>query len=197
MQFSLLAPVWLLFWLAVRTLISPLIYLQWSRPFTVCVEPFKIDDKIASGQMTILDQTSLIKFATLHCHRTTEIYEMLQEVYDDSTIHHCTILHLCQRFYQGQNNNKPRHIVVGWEFIEKTHQQPLLLSYWRKRHMTCTEIAMESRIPQSSVHHVETGVMEKRKAAAWWVSHMSDKRKMQKDITTQLLACYQKDKKSF
>lgn len=69
---------------------------------------FKIDDKITSGQMTILDQTSLIKFETLNCHRTTEIYEMLQEVYDDSTIHHCTISHLCQRFCQGQNNNEDK-----------------------------------------------------------------------------------------
>jgi hypothetical protein len=71
----------------------------------VCVEPFKIDDNTASGQMTILDQTSLIKFATLHCHRTTEIYEMLQ---DDSTIHHCTISHWSQRFCQGQNNNEDK-----------------------------------------------------------------------------------------
>lgn len=54
--------------------------------------------------MTILDQTSLIKFATLHCLRTTEIYEMLQEEYDDSTIYHCTISHWSQRFCQGQNN---------------------------------------------------------------------------------------------
>jgi len=56
---------------------------------------------------------------------------------------------------------------------------------------------MESRIPQSSVHHVVTEVMGKRKVAAWWVSHMSDERTVQKQITTQLLACYQKDKKSF
>jgi len=63
--------------------------------------------------------------------------------------------------------------------------------------MTCTEIAMESTIPQSPVHHVANEVMGKRKVAAWWVSHMSDKRTMQKDITMQLLACYQKDKKSF
>ena len=56
---------------------------------------------------------------------------------------------------------------------------------------------MESTIPQSPVHHVANEVMGKRKVAAWWVSHMSDKRTMQKDITMQLLACYQKDKKSF
>jgi len=68
----------------------------------------KIDDKIASGQMKILDQTSLIKFATLHCQRTTEIYEMLQEVYDDSTIHHCKISHWSQTFCQGQNNTEDK-----------------------------------------------------------------------------------------
>jgi len=61
--------------------------------------------------------------------------------------------------------------------------------------MTCTETAMESRIPQSSVHHVVTEVMGKKKVAAWWVSHISDERTMQKDITAQLRACYQKDKK--
>jgi hypothetical protein len=68
----------------------------------------KIDDKIASGQMKILDQTSLTKFATLHCQRTTEIYEMLQEVYDDSTIHHCKISHWSQTFCQGQNNTEDK-----------------------------------------------------------------------------------------
>jgi hypothetical protein len=56
--------------------------------------------------MTILDQASLIKFATLHCQRTTEIYEMSQEVYEDSTIHHYTILYWSQTFCQGQNNNE-------------------------------------------------------------------------------------------
>jgi len=61
--------------------------------------------------------------------------------------------------------------------------------------MTCTEIAMESRIPPSSVHHVITEVMGKRKVNAWWVLRMSDEQTMQKEITTQLLACYQKDKK--
>jgi hypothetical protein len=39
--------------------------------------------------------------------------------------------------------------------------------------------------------------MGKRKVAAWWVSHMSDEQTEQKEITTQLLACYQKDTKSF
>jgi hypothetical protein len=63
--------------------------------------------------------------------------------------------------------------------------------------MTCTEIAMESRIPQSSVHHVVNEVTGHRKVAAWWVSHMSDEQTVQKEITTQLLARYQKDKKSF
>jgi hypothetical protein len=41
-----------------------------------------------------------------------------------------------------------------------------------ERHVTCTEIAMESGIPQSSAHHVVTEVMGKRKAAAWWVLQM-------------------------
>jgi ABC-type iron transport system FetAB ATPase subunit len=54
---------------------------------------------------------------------------------------------------------------------------------------------MESRIPQSFVHHVVPEVMGKREVAAWWVSHTSDQRTMQKEITTQLLACYQKEKK--
>jgi len=58
--------------------------------------------------MTILDQTSLIKFAILYCQRITEIYEMLQEVYDDSTIHHYTILHWFRRFCQGQNNTEDK-----------------------------------------------------------------------------------------
>jgi len=44
--------------------------------------------------------------------------------------------------------------------------------------MTCTEIAMESRIPQSSVHHVVMEVMGKRKVVAWWVSHTSDEQTM-------------------
>jgi hypothetical protein len=35
--------------------------------------------------------------------------------------------------------------------------------------------------------------MGKTKVAAWWVSHTSDKRTMQKEITMQLLACYQKE----
>jgi hypothetical protein len=38
--------------------------------------------------------------------------------------------------------------------------------------------------------------MREGKVAAWCISHMSDEQTMQKEITTQLLACCQKDKKS-
>jgi hypothetical protein len=56
--------------------------------FTICVEPFKVDNKIASGQMTIMDQISLTKIETLQGQRSTENYELLQEECVDTQSQH-------------------------------------------------------------------------------------------------------------
>jgi hypothetical protein len=128
--------------------------------FTICVEPFKIDDKIVSDQMTIMDKHHSPKLKLYMVTGPQKFMNCCRKcVWLLNTSQHNFTLVLktrCGRL-RTSSDNTPAAIIVT---ILK-----------EERHVTCTEIAMESGIPQSSAHHVVTEVLGKRKVAAWSVLH--------------------------
>jgi hypothetical protein len=114
------------------------------------LEPLKIVDEIVLGWITILGQRLFIKIETFHSCTSTEVYELLQEVYGASKLDCSTFSHQCERFHKGWDgiedkecSGRPRTstgntlVVIIATVLEED------------RCMTCEEMVMESRIPKS------------------------------------------------
>jgi hypothetical protein len=125
----------------------------------------------ASGTVTVEDQRTYIKIETLHGQNPTENHSVLREVCGEQTVDRSTVSRWATRFLEGRvtiNDPRPgrpktstdkRSVKLVADFLAEDHQA------------TCKEISQATGISPTSVFHILTNNLQKRKICARWFPH--------------------------
>jgi len=123
--------------------------------FVFCVEPLKPSDKVISPRTKILSQILFIKVEVLLGRTPIKIYESLREVCGDPKLDRKKISCWYQRFYLGLDGIKDKERSGRLRTSkDNTSEEIIAIISGEDTRMVCEEIAMESRAPKLSIHHV-------------------------------------------
>jgi len=137
----------------------------------------------ASGTVTGEDQRSYIKIETSRGKTPTKIYSALREVCGEQTVDHSTVSRWATRFSEGRvtinDESRPgrpktstdeRSVKLVVDFLAEDHRA------------TCEEISRGTGISPTSLFHILTNDLQKRKICAQWVPHFLTAEQKQKRL---------------
>jgi len=136
-----------------------------------------------SGTVTGEDQRSYIKIETVRGQTTTEIHSALCEVCGEQTVDRSTVSCWATCFSEGRVtiNDDPR---PGRPKTSTDERSVKLVADFlaEDRRAMCEEISQGTGISPTSVFHILTNDLQKRKICARWVPHFLTAEQKQKRL---------------
>ncbi len=146
------------------------------------------------GRITHFEQCAYIRIETLSGKTGREIYEALTEACGSHTIGFTTIKRWRKLFLKGRTqvidekkSERPSNMVNN-----STNTVIVETMLDKDRRMTIREMEVENEISRTSLHHILTDVLQKRKISARWIPHFlgAEQKADRMHIAQELLTRY-------